>query len=111
MLAEITDFAQGLTAAGIPASLDPAAVEAPGAWVHATSLDPITLDLAAYEIRATVYLVSRDLGTLPSLEVLERLLTTLLEHVTPSGPIETDAFVATRAGNLPAFAVPVTIIV
>lgn len=110
MRAELEAFAQGLTAAGIKTSLDPAAVDAPGAWVHATSIEPITLDLASCEIRATVYLVSRDLGTLASLDALEAMLSKLLEYVTPTGPIETDAYVATRSGNLPAFAVPITII-
>lgn len=106
MLTELTDLAADLTAAGIPTTLDPAKVAPPGAWLHAISVEPITLDLDTYTVTADLHLAVRDRGTTTALTDLFALLTRALGVVTPSAAVQTDAYLASPGGNLPAFTIP-----
>lgn len=108
MIDALNELAQLLTTAGVPASIDPAKVQAPGAWIEADTLKPITLD-GRHELNVNIHLIVQDHGTTASLEQLEQLLTIALAIVDPRSPVQLDGYVATRDGKLPAFTIPTTL--
>lgn len=103
-----------LADADIAAALDPRDVNAPGAWITARKIKEM-LFCGDIQITADVYLISRDVGTLQALEVLDQLLQQALEALA-SWDIEIDATALDEAvalpdgsGPLPAYKITVTL--
>lgn len=74
----LAGLAAQLTAAGVPASVEPGQVPVPGAWVQLQTIDGITLDGSLIG-SAWVYLVAADTGTVPAHDVLGGLLDLVLD--------------------------------
>lgn len=108
MLEALEDLAQQLTAAGIPADIDPARVPVPGAWVAAEEMQVVTLD-GTQQLHVDVHLIVPDNGTRAALEQLQTMLATALSVIDPRAAVTLDATVKTPGGVLPAFTIPTVI--
>ena len=63
--------------AGIPATLDPPRITAPGAWICGRRLDTTTFP-GFHAIVADIYLIARDTGIIPALQNLDSMLENLI---------------------------------
>ena len=97
-----------LVAAGLAASHTVGGLQVPGAWVHATGYQPITLGRTA-RLTVAVDLIAEDHDETIALTQLDQMLGQALTAVTPSGEVETDVAVDFSSGSLPAFRIPTTI--
>lgn len=79
---ELTRLRDDLNGAGVRASLDPATVQVPGAWVTPRTITDLTL--GGYgTLTAHVWLIAPDVGTLEALDLLNGLLDAALPIVQP----------------------------
>lgn len=105
-LQQLVELLQG---AGMSASLNPADVNLPGAWVTMTQLQPITL-AGDIEIQAVVYLVAGDTDYAQAYDQLADLYNTAATVLDPDGPVTPQGVV--MPGNttaMPALRVPVNL--
>lgn len=70
----LQDIADMVTAAGVPAALDPRDLELPGAWVTPGAVSFDVLDADTAHMRFDVYLVAREHGAKVSLNTLGGML-------------------------------------
>lgn len=73
LLTELTNMASRLTAAGVPASVDPTTIPVPGAWVTVDQLQADRLG-GEWTASAAVYLLARDTGHTAAVATLGELL-------------------------------------
>lgn len=109
----ITDQLQALvdalTSAGVPATLDPAEVNPPGAWVALDQLRLLTIG-GQLQLTASVYLIAPDTTLMRALELLAPQLRLLLTVIAPDGPMVTQGVVLPADPTpLPAIRVPVNL--
>lgn len=104
----LQDLRDQLTAAGVPASLDRARMQVPGAWVTPASVGGFTLSGAA-ELTAAVLLVAPAGGDEAPLTVLTGLLERAMTVLTPDEDVDTSVVLSVRSNSLPAFKLAVTI--
>lgn len=64
----VQELCDELTNGGLPATMDPADLNLPGAWVSVDGLTPETL--GGYSVRVTVYLIVADVDPRRALERL-----------------------------------------
>lgn len=99
-------LADGLSAAGVPASLKRSAVNPGGAWVTVQTVGATTLD-GSGALRAHVFLVaSPSPDDLTVLKTLSGLLSKALTVLTPDEDVDTSYTVAlphTPSATFPAF--------
>lgn len=81
--AALTVLRDQLAGAGVPASLDPASVQVPGALIVPQWLDEMTFT-GAYRMVVYVYLVAPAVGVLEALDILSGLLDAATPVVEPS---------------------------
>lgn len=108
ILPELEGLAAALTQLGIPASVEPAEVQVPGAWVTARTADVETLS-GGGTLRTYVYLVALPHDFRSSYRELGRLLA-LMPTEWVAGELslnEAVALPATPNEPLPAYRVPV----
>lgn len=96
----LTVLRDALAGAGVPASLDPAQVVPPGAWIRANWLDYMTMT-GAGRLVTDVYLIAPAVGTLEALDILGGLYHAALTVVEPSTE-EGDRIEMAQAITLPA---------
>ncbi|GAB2558786.1 hypothetical protein [Leucobacter ruminantium] len=104
-LAHVVDKLAG---AGLAASHTVGGLQVPGAWVHATGYEPLTLGGAA-RLDVAVDLIAEDQAEHTAISQLDGMLGIALTVITPTGKVETDAVVEFPSGALPAFRIPTTI--
>lgn len=103
----LQELADLITAAGVPASIDPGLVNAPGAWIHAATCERDTLG-GGYLVRAHVELVVPDYDVATALDALDGLLAKVLTVAVPDDPVKLDQGLALADGSmLPAWSVPI----
>lgn len=106
--APLADLVEALKAAEVRASLDPAAVNLPGAWVTLEAVDPVNLrrDL---RLAAVVYLIVGDTDYRRALDALAALFNAVVPAVlTPDGPVVPQGVLLPDTSTpLPALRVPV----
>ena len=103
--AKAVELRNALAGAGVPSSLDPGAVNVPGAWVTVRTITPLTLSGAA-QVRFDVYLIAPEGPALEAWDHLAKLLNAALDVVDPDEPIDTASRVVlphTPTQPLPAF--------
>lgn len=96
-----------LEAAGLFASMDPAAVNTPGGWL---AIDELRVHNVAgnLQLRCSLYLITDDTDPLRAVAKLAELHTTALTVLTPDGPVLTQGVVLPDTPTpLPALRVPV----
>ncbi|UVK60160.1 tail terminator [Arthrobacter phage SerialPhiller] len=71
----LQDIANMVTAAGVPAAVDPRNLNLPGAWVTPNTVGFDVLDADTAHMRFDVYLVTGDHGAVESLNSLGAMLT------------------------------------
>lgn len=96
------ELADLLTAAGVPATLDRAKLNLPGAWVTPGKGRQLTL-AGAGRLSASVLLVTNAESDLEQLEALADLLDQALTVVTPDEDVDTSVVLPIRGNPLPAF--------
>lgn len=96
----LTELRDALAGAGVPASVDPATVQVPGAWIAPQWLDEMTMT-GAYRLVVYVYLIAPAVGTLEALDILGGLLDAATPVVEPSTE-EGDRLETNQAVTLPA---------
>ena len=103
------DLVARLTAAGVPASLNRAQVNTPGAWVVPTTVE-ITTMAGGGEAGADIVLVVSDTGDRTALIQLDALLDKVLAlDLAFTAPIDTTYALVLTGPPLPAFRVPVAL--
>lgn len=90
-----------LTAAGVPATLNRAALQVPGAWIRPDRANRAAL--RGGTVRANVLLVVPQQGDQESLEDLVQLLDKALAVIDPDEDVETDVLLPHNNNALPAF--------
>ncbi|VZH85926.1 hypothetical protein [Corynebacterium rouxii] len=93
----LRSIADKLTAAGIPATVDPTAIRLPGAWVAIDRIDPEVMG-TTIAIDVAVYLTCADRGTTRALDALSDMLDTVLSEIDQS-----PASVSIEALSLPQY--------
>lgn len=97
---------QALTEAGVTATMTPAFVQTPGAWVSLVATRLVTLDEGA-EADCAVFLIVGD--TEDPLGALGVLLDKALDVIEPDGDVTTTSVNLPDSESLPALRVPVTL--
>lgn len=109
LLAACDALVAALTVAGVPASINRAQVNTPGAWVSPQSVTVTTLAGGA-TADIDVVLVAGDTGDREALKILESLLTKVLAlDLEFTGPVDTSYALVLTGPPLPAFRVPVSL--
>lgn len=96
----LTVLRDALAGGGVPASLDPATVQVPGAWITPQWIDELTMT-GASRLVVYVYLIAPAVGTLEALDILGGLLDKAIPIVEPSTE-EGDRLETNQALTLPA---------
>lgn len=86
LTAGLQRIADRLTAAGVPATIDPRDLNPPCAWVTVHDITTPML-CGGYEVRAAVCLIAGDAGSPLSLEALGTMLDAAAECVTFDEPV------------------------
>lgn len=106
----LTDVVDALVEAGIAATVDPPAINAPGAWVAARRLEQATL-VGHYAVVVDVFLIARDNGIPLAIATLDDMLETALavldEHMwnLESTALDESVTLPSGGGPLPAYRV------
>lgn len=99
----------GLGVAGVPASVNRAQVETPGAWVVPTTLEITTL-AGGGAVAVDIVLVVGDTGDRSALERLDALFDKVRTlDLAFTGPVDTSYALVLSGPPLPAWRVPVTL--
>lgn len=86
MLLPLHDYVVNtLTAARIPATVDPRNIEVPGCFVTVTTLDDWTIDLSTCRARGEIIILSRDIGGREDLHTKGSLLAVVLDALAAEG--------------------------
>lgn len=105
--AAFTELLDALNAAGVQASMDPAELNLPGAWL---ALDTVGIANVQHKLRleCRLFLISNDTDPLRAVEALGKLYDQATSVLTPDGPVVTQGVVMPGDPTpLPALAVPV----
>jgi hypothetical protein len=78
----LTPIRDALAGAGVPASLDPASVQLPGAWITARSIDQMTMR-GGGRLTYHLYLIAPAVPTLQALDILNGLYDAALPVIDP----------------------------
>lgn len=109
LLVACDELVAALTAAGVPASLNRAQVNTPGAWVVPQTVDITTLS-GGGSVTVDVVLVAGDTGDRNALLALDGLLDKVLSLDLPfTAPVDTSYALVLTGPPLPAFRVPVAL--
>lgn len=104
----ITDLVALLATVDIPASVDPADVNLPGAWIAVEDIThQVTLN-GTMRLAVAVYLIVPDIDPRRAMESLAPVYNRLMEVVTPDGKVTpTGVVLPDNPTPMPALRVPV----
>jgi hypothetical protein len=107
-LSDLEQLVYLLTAAGVPATLEPEDVSLPGAWVTLESFETRTLK-GTPRITAAVYLIAENKDHRRALEALRDLYNSTRTVLRPDGPVVSQGVILPGAPTeaMPALRVPV----
>jgi hypothetical protein len=107
--AALTPVRDALAGAGVPASLDPATVQVPGAWITGRSIDQLTMR-GGGRLTYHLYLIAPAVATLQALDILTGLYEAawpVIDPVTEEGDVvdlaQSIALPSNPTVGLPAF--------
>lgn len=103
----LTAVADTLTAAGIPATVEPRDLQIPGAWVTLHDVIDPTL-CGEYTVRARVCLIASDNGMTHELDALGRMLDLAYDAVTFDEAVTPMTVTPPGMGPLPALVITTT---
>lgn len=107
MTAPLTELLELLGTADVEASMDPAELNLPGAWLAVDELRTANLR-GQLQLRCRLFLISPDTDPLRAMEHLEALHTKVTTVLSPDGPVVTQGVVMPdNPTPLPALSVPV----
>lgn len=107
--APVTALVDALVAAGVRATLNPADLNLPAAWVNVETIRALTVD-GSLQLEVAVYLIAPDGDYTVAYDTLAELYNATATVLSPDGPVTPQGVVLPGTSTaLPALRVPVNL--